>query len=50
MASSIKDQIDAVRREMPFWPEWRRHEIEAEVLKTPKRKDAPVRRLSLWGD
>jgi hypothetical protein len=35
MVSRLKEQLDAVRRETSNWPEWRKQEIEAEVLKTP---------------
>ena len=37
MVSKLKEQLEAVRRETSSWPEWRKLEIEAEVLKTPLR-------------
>jgi hypothetical protein len=37
MVSRLKEQLDAVRRETSTWPEWRKLEIEAEVLKTPMK-------------
>jgi len=37
MVSKLKEQLDAVRREINNWPEWRKLEIEAEVSKTPVR-------------
>lgn len=38
MASDLKEQLEAVRRETGTWPAWRKMEIEAEVLKTPLRR------------
>ena len=40
MASELKQQLDAVRRETNAWPAWRKSEIEAEVLKTPLRRSS----------
>jgi len=40
MASELKEQLEAVRREMSTWPAWRKMEIEAEVLKTPLRRQS----------
>ena len=37
MISNLKEQLDAVRREIRRWPDWRRAEIEAEVSKTPMK-------------
>jgi hypothetical protein len=39
MASELKEQLEAVRREASNWPAWRRMEIEAEVAKTPLRRE-----------
>jgi hypothetical protein len=40
MASSLKNQLEAVRQEMNSWPAWRKMEIEAEVAKTPLRRQS----------
>jgi hypothetical protein len=40
MASRLKDQLEAVRQEMNSWPAWRKMEIEAEVAKTPLRRQS----------
>jgi hypothetical protein len=44
---TLKAQLDAVRKEMSNWPDWRKREIDAEVLKTPlkdtRSDDAPGR-------
>ncbi len=40
MISRLKEQLDAVRREITNWPDWRRREIEAEVSKTPVKSSS----------
>jgi hypothetical protein len=40
MASRLKEQLDAARQETNSWPAWRRMEIEAEVAKTPLRRQS----------
>jgi hypothetical protein len=38
-ASRLKEQLEAARRETDRWPEWKRKEIEAEVRKTPLKRE-----------
>jgi hypothetical protein len=46
MASELKEQLEAVRRETSTWPAWRKMEIEAEVAKTPLRKQPEGKKQS----
>jgi hypothetical protein len=38
--TNLKEQLEAVRRDMKTWPAWRLKEIEREVLKTPLKVPA----------
>lgn len=42
----IKEQLDQIRQEMIDWPDWRKREIETEVLKTPECLTSGTKDLS----
>jgi hypothetical protein len=37
-ASWLKERLEASRREIKEWPEWRKKELQIEIGKTPVKK------------